>query len=34
MAIYKDLIIVGFSVSERIVSAPGDIRAFDVWTGK
>jgi quinoprotein glucose dehydrogenase len=30
----QDLIIVGFSVSEGYVSAPGDIRAFDVRTGK
>jgi quinoprotein glucose dehydrogenase len=33
-AIYKDLIVLGFSVSEGYVSAPGDIRAFDVRTGK
>ena len=37
-AIYKgagqDLIIIGFSVSEGYVSAPGDIRAFDALTGK
>jgi quinoprotein glucose dehydrogenase len=33
-AIYKNLIILGFSVSEGYVSAPGDIRAFDVRTGK
>lgn len=33
-AIYQDLIILGFSVSEGYVSAPGDIRAFDVRTGK
>jgi quinoprotein glucose dehydrogenase len=30
----QDLIILGFSVSEGYVSAPGDIRAFDVRTGK
>ena len=33
-AIYKDLVIVGFSVGEGYVSAPGDIRAFHVRTGK
>ncbi len=33
-AIYKDLIILGMSVSEGYVSAPGDIRAFNVRTGK
>jgi len=33
-AIYQNLIVLGFSVSEGFVSAPGDIRAFDVRTGK
>ncbi len=32
--IYKDLLIVGFLTSEALPSAPGDIRAFDVRTGK
>ena len=32
--IYQNLIIMGFSVSEGYISAPGDIRAFDVRTGK
>jgi quinoprotein glucose dehydrogenase len=32
--IYKDLLIVGSTVSEWIPSAPGDIRAYDVRTGK
>ncbi|MGH6631597.1 MAG: PQQ-binding-like beta-propeller repeat protein, partial [Burkholderiales bacterium] len=29
----QDLIVLGFAVSEGFVSAPGDIRAFDVRTG-
>lgn len=33
-AIYQNLIVLGFSVSEGFVSAPGDIRAFDARTGK
>ena len=33
-AIYEDLVIIGFSVSEEYESAPGDIRAFNVRTGK
>jgi quinoprotein glucose dehydrogenase len=33
-AIYEDLVILGFSVGEGYVSAPGDIRAFHVRTGK
>ncbi len=33
-AIYKNLIILGSSVSESLPSAPGDIRAFDVRTGE
>jgi quinoprotein glucose dehydrogenase len=32
--IYKDLLILGSTVSEWIPSAPGDIRAYDVHTGK
>jgi len=32
-AIYQDLIVLGFSNSEGYVSAPGDIRAFNVRTG-
>jgi quinoprotein glucose dehydrogenase len=32
--IYKDLIITGSSVSEEAASAPGHIRAYDVFTGK
>lgn len=32
--IYKDLIIVGGRMPEALPSAPGDIRAFDVRTGK
>ena len=31
---YKDLLILGSIVSEDLPSAPGDIRAFDVRTGK
>ena len=33
-AIYEDLIIIGFSVSDDYESGPGDIRAFDVRRGK
>jgi len=33
-AIFEDLVILGFSVSEGLVSAPGDIRAFNVRTGR
>jgi quinoprotein glucose dehydrogenase len=32
--IYKDLIILGSSVSERLPATAGDIRAYDVRTGK
>jgi quinoprotein glucose dehydrogenase len=32
--LYRDLLIVGSLVSEALPSAPGDIRAFDVRTGK
>jgi len=32
--VYGDLIIVGFRTSENAPAAPGDIRAYDVWTGK
>ena len=32
--IYKDLIILGSSVSENLPATPGDIRAYDVRTGK
>lgn len=32
--IYKDLIIVGSTVSEEAAAAPGHIRAYDVHTGK
>jgi quinoprotein glucose dehydrogenase len=32
--IYKDLVIIGSAVSETLPSAPGDIRAYDVRTGK
>lgn len=32
--IYKDLIILGSSVPESLPSTPGDIRAYDVRTGK
>jgi len=32
--IYKDLLILGSIVSEDLPAAPGDIRAFDVRTGK
>lgn len=33
-AVYKDMLIVGTSVPEALPSAPGDVRAFDVKTGK
>ena len=33
-AIYKDLIILGSSVPEQLPATPGDIRAYDVRTGK
>jgi quinoprotein glucose dehydrogenase len=33
-AIYKDLIILGSSVPEQLPSTPGDIRAYNVRTGK
>ncbi|MGH8693437.1 MAG: pyrroloquinoline quinone-dependent dehydrogenase [Burkholderiales bacterium] len=33
-AIFEDLIILGFSVGEGFASAPGDIRAFNVRTGR
>jgi quinoprotein glucose dehydrogenase len=32
--VYKDLLIIGSIVSETLPAAPGDIRAFDVRTGK
>lgn len=32
--IYEDLLIIGSSVAESLPSTPGDIRAFDVRTGK
>jgi quinoprotein glucose dehydrogenase len=32
--IYKDLIIIGSSLSETLPAAPGDIRAYDVRSGK
>ena len=32
--IWKDLLITGFRTAENLPSAPGDIRAFDVRTGK
>lgn len=32
--IYKDLIIVGFRTAENAPAAPGDIRAYDVRTGR
>lgn len=32
--VYKDLLILGSLVSESLPAAPGDIRAFDVRTGK
>ena len=32
--IFKDLVIIGSSVSETLPAAPGDIRAYDVHTGK
>ena len=33
-AVYKDMLIVGTAVPEALPSAPGDIRAYDVKTGK
>ncbi len=33
-AIYRDLLILGSTVGEDLPSAPGDIRAFDVRTGR
>lgn len=33
-AVYKDLLILGSIVSEDLPAAPGDIRAFDVRTGR
>jgi len=33
-AVYKDLLIVGTIVPETLPAAPGDIRAYDVHTGK
>lgn len=33
-AIFDNLIVLGFSVDEGFVAAPGDIRAFDVRTGR
>ncbi len=33
-SIYQDLLIVGSSVAEALPSTPGDIRAYDVRTGK
>lgn len=32
--IFEDLIILGFSLDENYVAGPGDVRAFDVRTGK
>jgi len=32
--IYRDLLIIGSNVSESLPAAPGDIRAFDVRTGR
>ncbi len=32
--VYKDLLIIGSIISETLPAAPGDIRAFDVRTGK
>lgn len=32
--VFEDLVILGFSNSETMPSAPGDVRAFDVRTGK
>lgn len=32
--VYKDLLIMGSSVSETLPASPGDIRAYDVRTGK
>ena len=33
-AIYEDVIIIGFSVSDNYESGPGDIRAFNIHSGK
>lgn len=33
-AVFEDLIVIGTRVGEGIISAPGDIRAYDVRTGK
>ncbi|MFP5355004.1 MAG: PQQ-binding-like beta-propeller repeat protein, partial [Gemmatimonadota bacterium] len=33
-AVYKDMLIIGTAVPEALPSAPGDIRAYDVKTGK
>ena len=33
-AVYRDLLILGSTVSEDLPSAPGDIRAFDALTGR
>ena len=33
-AVYKDMLIIGALTSEALPAAPGDIRAFDVRTGK
>ncbi|HXG64995.1 MAG TPA: pyrroloquinoline quinone-dependent dehydrogenase [Blastocatellia bacterium] len=33
-AVFENLVILGFSVDEGFVAAPGDIRAFDARTGK
>lgn len=33
-SIFEDLVILGFSVGEGHVSAPGDVRAFNIRTGK
>jgi quinoprotein glucose dehydrogenase len=33
-AVFENLVILGFSLDEGFTSAPGDIRAFDVRTGK
>jgi quinoprotein glucose dehydrogenase len=33
-AVYKDLLIIGSTVSESLPAAPGDIRAYDARTGK
>ena len=33
-AIFEDLVVVGFSLDEGYVGGPGDVRAFDVRTGR